>query len=68
VSYDLLDPEAPVRHALYLMSYDERTADVCPTCGQHIIVSVAARLKWILEGGEVKCGNCGISKVRTIDE
>lgn len=63
---EFLDPEAPVRHALYKLTYDERTADVCPTCGQHIIVSVTARLKWIQEGGEVKCVNCGVSKTRTV--
>lgn len=62
----LLDPEAPIRNALYKLSYEERTADVCPTCGQHIIVSVVERLKWILEGGKVKCVNCGICKVRTV--
>jgi hypothetical protein len=65
---DLLDPEAPTRHALYLRSNADRVADVCPTCGMHIIQNVVARLKWIIEGGEVKCVSCNITKVRVIGD
>jgi len=44
---------------------DDRVADVCPTCGQHMIKSEADRLKWLNDGGEASCENCGTKKTRT---
>lgn len=46
----------------------DRIADVCPGCGQHMIMDTAARLKWILEGGEIRCGSCQITKTRTVEK
>ena len=62
----MLDPEAPARHALYVRPLEDRIADVCPTCGQHMILNVVARLEWINSGGEIRCVNCNTTKTRTV--
>jgi hypothetical protein len=61
-----LDPEGSARTAIQQRSFEDRTADVCVTCGLHIIKSVPLRLKWLIEGGSVTCEYCNTTKVRTI--
>lgn len=57
-----LDPEGPARRELYALTLDDRIADVCPGCGQHILVSAVDRLAWIASRTLIRCSGCGIQK------
>jgi hypothetical protein len=58
-----LDEDSIARRELSERPLQDRLADVCPGCGHHIL-DTKDRLKWLKEGGSIRCSGCGLSKTR----
>jgi len=41
---------------------EQRTEDLCPRCGLHMIPSIAVRIEWLRHGGTARCTGCGSHK------
>ena len=53
------------RQTFAAMPIEQRLADVCPGCGQHVLMDEDARVAFIKNGGTITCQNCQIEKTRT---
>jgi hypothetical protein len=51
------------RQRLATLPIEIRAADLCPRCGQHMVVDEATRLQFFASGGTATCAHCAITKI-----